>query len=1241
MKTVMQPKNSDKVFFTYSLATIVSFIFFFIIFLCSPGTVSANTDDVPADANTSIGIQYRGHIQNYGNMPKPEGTMLIGPDAIGTRGQSLRIEGFWIEMTGAIPEGASLKYQVHVENLGWLDPVSDGAFAGTSGRGLRVESIRIWLENLPGYDICYRGHVQNRGDLPLTGDAWGWVENGAELGTTGSGLRLEELQVKLVKQEVNLSRYQTLLDTIAQLQENDYAADTWRNLQAVLAENAVSKANIQAEIDTATATIQNAYAALVTLKTFDQAGTYGPEIGLETLSGDVTIKASRVVLQNMLISRNLTIAEEVGDGDVTLNNVTVLGQTFIRGGGINSIHINAGQYHEIVIERTPTGAIRVVATDLTGATVIIDNTTAGEEVLLEGDFDRVSINASDVIVKTRDGLIASMTVSDGAKNCEIQMDYSSTVGQMVFDEAAAVKGQGTINQADVNADGVTYQVKPENQTVDPAVTEPPVVVPVAPGGGGGSSTTPVTAIAITGTPVNGQNLTAEPTPAAATGSYQWLRSDSENGVYSAIPGLTEKTYSLISSDAGKYYKVQFIGAGSYSGTVTSAATHILSFGATLRTVFGQVVLTGLGTGTPISPIQVNLDVENSQNTIQLADITADVGATVKLFSDSNFATETSPLTLTSGSATKAYLRITSEDTTSARHYELTINRAATPTLAGVQIADDSASSDKTSITMPALPSGSAKFLYLISSDDQAVPTPDVGADWSAHVANQLNPTAANLVTAANGKNIGIAAVDSADKVIQFVNISAVVAVNYTAHVTITIDGVAANPTSVALGSSADTPAPVAMTASVSPGVYTLTAQSGTRYLFVNGSYTGQTINDETTLTSAHFTVNYTTAADNGTGSWGTVSAAYASDHPVIPLRNTPIAPGSLVVSGSKVSFSISKTVASDTVTWSGTTFDDSSLETQVITYTSIITGPLTCTTTAAIVATPAVSPASGKIGPAKIIELTTATSDATCYYNAAIGTTVAEPTTASTSATTVDFSTLNPNNGNTLTLKVMAAKTGYTNSAITTATYTWDSTPPEAFVSQGDHLSVHSGVSVNVTSNEKGKAYLVLANSGITTQAAAELAVTNGAATAVAITASSTATAIATTNLSEGAYKVVAADEAGNLSAMSYHTITIDDTPPAAPTVPTQTVNVGTAITGARSNELGRLYLVIESATVTDKASLDALVTASKATSAAVSAINTDISIATAGLSPGTYKVYAVDLAGNVSDPSINTVTVQ
>lgn len=399
-------------------------------------TVALAAND-SANADTEIGIAYRGHVQNQGNMPRPEGSMVAGPDALGTRGLSLRVEGFWLDLTGDLPEGAKLVYQVHVENRGWMSPVSDGNFAGTSGESLRVESIRISLENLPGYDVYYRGHVQNVGDIPQVDGKWGWVKNGADLGTTGSSLRLEELQVKIVKQPEVI---------------------------------------------------------------YDKAGTFGPKTGMEVIDNDVTINKDGVVLQNLHIKGNLTIAEAVGEGDVTLNNITVDGETYVRGGGKNSIHINGGDYNKITVMQTSSGQVRIVATNAEGLEVVVSEDAKGEDIILEGTFESVTIDAPEVKISTQgDTTIKEMLVAKNATDSQITLDKSTTIEKLSLNAGVDMKGEGAVKEANVNSDNVTFEKAPDKANVAPEVSKPPVVtppavtppvVPPAPdsgGGGGGVS----------------------------------------------------------------------------------------------------------------------------------------------------------------------------------------------------------------------------------------------------------------------------------------------------------------------------------------------------------------------------------------------------------------------------------------------------------------------------------------------------------------------------------------------------------------------------------------------------------------------------------------------------------------------------------------------------------------------------------------------------------------------------------
>jgi len=133
-------------------------------------------------------------------------------------------------------------------------------------------------------------------------------------------------------------------------------------------------------------------------------------------------------------------------------------------------------------------------------------------------------------------------------------------------------------------------------------------------------------------------------------------------------------------------------------------------------------------------------------------------------------------------------------------------------------------------------------------------------------------------------------------------------------------------------------------------------------------------------------------------------------------------------------------------------------------------------------------------------------------------------------------------------------------------------------------------------------------------------------------------------SLVEGSHSLTAktADAAGNVSvASSALAITVDTTAPTA-SVSTAEVVIGNNVTTARSTETGIAYLVASSYDLTNKTltDLDALVGANSARKATVEAADQDTTIATTGLTAGTYKVVTVDAAGNLSSLSTNDITL-
>lgn len=139
---------------------------------------------------SSGNLRYSAHIQNLGNTGEVKNNNILG-----TTGKGLRMEAIKIRLTNAFVNGekGGIQYRAHVQNEGWQSWKQDGTLAGTTGKALRMEAVQIQLTGVLSeyYDIYYRVHVQNFGWL-------GWAKNGQSAGTTGYAYRMEAIQLKMI-----------------------------------------------------------------------------------------------------------------------------------------------------------------------------------------------------------------------------------------------------------------------------------------------------------------------------------------------------------------------------------------------------------------------------------------------------------------------------------------------------------------------------------------------------------------------------------------------------------------------------------------------------------------------------------------------------------------------------------------------------------------------------------------------------------------------------------------------------------------------------------------------------------------------------------------------------------------------------------------------------------------------------------------------------------------------------------
>lgn len=152
------------------------------------GDYKSYTDEISGITITPASVTYQTHMQDKGWMDE-----VKDGETAGITGESKRMEALKVKLEDANCEG-SVEYRTHVENKGWLDWVKDGELSGTSGESLRMEAVQLKLtgEIAEKYDIYYRVHAQNFGWLD-------WAKNGEKAGTAGYGYRLEAIEIRLVK----------------------------------------------------------------------------------------------------------------------------------------------------------------------------------------------------------------------------------------------------------------------------------------------------------------------------------------------------------------------------------------------------------------------------------------------------------------------------------------------------------------------------------------------------------------------------------------------------------------------------------------------------------------------------------------------------------------------------------------------------------------------------------------------------------------------------------------------------------------------------------------------------------------------------------------------------------------------------------------------------------------------------------------------------------------------------------
>lgn len=284
---------------------------------------------------------------------------------------------------------------------------------------------------------------------------------------------------------------------------------------------------------------------------------------------DVFVKESGDILSNKIYVGDITIAEEVGEGDATLQNLSALSVVYVKGGGSHTVTMENSLIIRLVVTKEGT-QVRVLAADGTTiyTSILFNNNLLvdeeGNDALPDGE------TFEDIVV------VQGTVSSEDAQRIAAAIADQVESGRPVTPEQVTQAVQSVLTNSNTRTD--------ESGTIV-------VEVPTTPGNTGGNRRSTITSVTVTGeTDYTTATLAAVLAPAAATADYQWSRSETENGTYTQIETATGAGITIAAEDIGCFLKVTATGNGSYAGSQASA-------------VIGPIGFDG-GSGTEADPFEI-------------------------------------------------------------------------------------------------------------------------------------------------------------------------------------------------------------------------------------------------------------------------------------------------------------------------------------------------------------------------------------------------------------------------------------------------------------------------------------------------------------------------------------------------------------------------------------------------------------------------------------------------------------
>lgn len=255
-------------------------------------------------------------------------------------------------------------------------------------------------------------------------------------------------------------------DVLAKFSDKDQVSGWATSFVSALVENGYMAGNDKGQLNPKGNITRAEFAQIMSNVTNDYVVVAGTVT--ETFDNNVVVRAADVVLKDTTVGGDVVVADGVGKGAITLDNVIINGDLIVRGSTVKLV--NGAEVRGRVIVRNPNGS-----TTISSSADAIATVDAYTSVILDGKFETVNVNAT-----------ANVEVKGEVETVNANAEGTNVFGKgkLANVYANANNVEVTVRKALVTAAENVTGVMAGDKKVDAGATEE---VKLSAGGGGGGS----------------------------------------------------------------------------------------------------------------------------------------------------------------------------------------------------------------------------------------------------------------------------------------------------------------------------------------------------------------------------------------------------------------------------------------------------------------------------------------------------------------------------------------------------------------------------------------------------------------------------------------------------------------------------------------------------------------------------------------------------------------------------------